>query len=930
MKEWDEDEMSPDELENDENLNVEPIDESTATPSEKYEKLLGEDSKKYKLSGMFKDWFLDYSSYVILQRAVPNIVDGLKPVQRRVLHAMFKMDDGNMTKVANIVGQAMQYHPHGDASILGALVQLGQKGFALDCQGNWGNILTGDSNAAARYIEARLSKFAKEVIFDPKITNWMTSYDGRNQEPTELPVRFPLLLAQGTEGIAVGMASKILPHNFNELIDASIAYLQGKPFELLPDFPTGGLADCSKYMKGQRGGSVKIRAKIEKIDKNTLAIKEIPYGKTTHALVDSILKAKDKGKIKIKKIEDMTTSTADLVIHLPNDVSPDKTIDALYAFTDCETTVAPNACVIKDNKPQFLSVEDILIYDTEHTKELMGRQLEIRKGELEENWHYTSLEKIFFENRVYKLLEEDQKSWEDQVNAILARMKEFQSQLVREIKMEDILKLVEKPVRKISKFDTKVIDEKILEIEKELNVVKEHLANLTQYTIDFFRNIKSKYGKDFPRRTEITGFETITATKVVSNNAKLYANMEEGFVGMGLKKNEGDFICDCSDMSEIIVISKDGRYWIKKVTEKDYFGKNLLYVGIYNRSDSRTIYNVIYRDGKAAGKNAVYYAKRFAITSITRDKEYNITQGTPGSEIMWFSVNHNGEAETVKIYFKPKPKLKKLNMEYDFSELAIKGKLSRGNLVTKNAIQRISLKSKGISTIGGKDIWFDTDVNRLNEEGRGDHLGQFSGDDKILAIFKDGTWCTTSYDMSNRYQGDLLRIEKYDENKIYAALYFDGPSKQFYIKRFSFPVNDNAPASFIPEGKGTYLADFSADKHPQFMVTFTGRQEHREPEKFDAEEFIAKKGITAKGNRCHRYDVLKVEFIEPLEKPEEDEDEGVKPGEVITLGPEDIPEGESFNPEAMYRPAEEGEEPLGDIGEPDPDNEDDEPNLFDM
>lgn len=930
MKEWDEDEMSPDELENDENLNVEPIDESTATPSEKYEKLLGEDSKKYKLSGMFKDWFLDYSSYVILQRAVPNIVDGLKPVQRRVLHAMFKMDDGNMTKVANIVGQAMQYHPHGDASILGALVQLGQKGFALDCQGNWGNILTGDSNAAARYIEARLSKFAKEVIFDPKITNWMTSYDGRNQEPTELPVRFPLLLAQGTEGIAVGMASKILPHNFNELIDASIAYLQGKPFELLPDFPTGGLADCSKYMKGQRGGSVKIRAKIEKIDKNTLAIKEIPYGKTTHALVDSILKAKDKGKIKIKKIEDMTTSTADLVIHLPNDVSPDKTIDALYAFTDCETTVAPNACVIKDNKPQFLSVEDILIYDTEHTKELLGRQLEIRKGELEDNWHYTSLEKIFFENRVYKLLEEDQKSWEDQVNAILARMKEFQSQHVREIKMEDILKLVEKPVRKISKFDTKVIDEKILEIEKELNVVKEHLANLTQYTVDFFRNIKSKYGKDFPRRTEITGFETITATKVVSNNAKLYANMEEGFVGMGLKKNEGDFICDCSDMSEIIVISKDGRYWIKKVTEKDYFGKNLLYVGIYNRSDSRTIYNVIYRDGKAAGKNAVYYAKRFAITSITRDKEYNITQGTPGSEIMWFSVNHNGEAETVKIYFKPKPKLKKLNMEYDFSELAIKGKLSRGNLVTKNAIQRISLKSKGISTIGGKDIWFDTDVNRLNEEGRGDHLGQFSGDDKILAIFKDGTWCTTSYDMSNRYQGDLLRIEKYDENKIYAALYFDGPSKQFYIKRFSFPVNDNAPASFIPEGKGTYLADFSADKHPQFMVTFTGRQEHREPEKFDAEEFIAKKGITAKGNRCHRYDVLKVEFIEPLEKPEEDEDEGVKPGEVITLGPEDIPEGESFNPEAMYRPAEEGEEPLGDIGEPDPDNEDDEPNLFDM
>ncbi len=920
-KEWDDEDMSPDELENDEGINEEPIDDSAAAPSEKYEKLLGEDSKKYKLSGMFKDWFLDYSSYVILQRAVPNIVDGLKPVQRRVLHAMYRMDDGSFTKVANIVGQAMQYHPHGDQSILGALVQLGQKGFAVDCQGNWGNILTGDPNAAARYIEARLSKFAKDVIFDPKITNWMTSYDGRNQEPTELPVRFPLLLAQGTEGIAVGMASKILPHNFNELIDASIAYLEGRDFELLPDFPTGGYADCSKYMKGQRGGSVKVRAKIEKIDKNTLAIKEIPYGKTTHVLVDSILKAKDKGKIKIKKIEDMTTAEADLVIHLPNDVSPDKTIDALYAFTDCETNIAPNACVIKDNKPQFLSVEDILIYDTEHTKELLGRQLEIKKGELEDSWHYTSLEKIFFENRVYKLLEEDQKTWDDQVKDILEKMKEFQSALIREISMDDILKLVEKPVRKISKFDTKVIDEKIKEIEKELDVVNDHLAHLTGYTIDFFRNIKEKYGKPFPRRTEITSFETITATKVVNNNAKLYANLEEGFVGIGLKKDdEGEFICDCSDMSEIIVIGKDGKYRITKVSDKAFFGKDLLYVGIFNRGDSRTIYNVIYRDGKTS----IYYAKRFAITSITRDKEYDITQGKPGSTIVWFSANHNGEAETVKLYFRPRPKLKKLNAEYDFSELSIKGKISRGNLVTKNTIQRIVLKNKGISTIGGKDIWFDNDVNRLNEDGRGEYLGEFSGNDRIIAIFKDGTYCTTSYDMSNRYQGELLRIEKYDENKVYAALYFDGSN--FYIKRFSFPINDNAPAEFIPHGKGTYLADFSADKHPQFMVTFTGRQEHREPEKFDAEEFIAKKGINAKGNRCHRYDVLKVEFIEPLEKPEDD-DEGVKPGEVISLGPEDIPEGESFSPESMYRPAEEGEEPAGDIGD---DNPEEEPNLFDI
>lgn len=924
MSEWD-DELSQDELEGDENLNEEPIDESSAVPSEKYEKLLGEDSKKYKLSGMFKDWFLDYSSYVILQRAVPNIVDGLKPVQRRVLHAMHEHDTGAYSKVAGIVGEAMHFHPHGDASILGALVQLGQKGYAIDCQGNWGNILTGDPNAAGRYIEARLSKFAKDVIFDPKITEWMTSYDGRNQEPVELPVRFPLLLAQGTEGIAVGMASKILPHNFNELIDASIAYLQGKEFELLPDFPTGGYADCSKYMKGQRGGSVKVRAKIEKIDKNTLAIKEIPYGKTTHVLVDSILKAKDKGKIKIKKIEDMTTDTADLVIHLPNDVSPDKTIDALYAFTDCETNIAPNACVIKDNKPQFLSVDDILIYDTEHTRDLLRKQLEIKKNELEDNWHYTSLEKIFFENRVYKILEEDQKTWEAQIKDVFKRMCEFQGQLIRKITMDDILKLVEKPVRKISKFDTKVIDQKILDIEKELNVVKDNIEHITEYTIKFFQNIKTKYGKDFPRRTEITDFETITATKVVSNNAKLYANLETGFVGIGLKKDEGEYLCDCSDMSEIIVIGKDGKYLITKVSDKAFFATNLLYVGIFNRGDSRTIYNVIYRDGKST----VYYAKRFAITSVTRDKEYDITQGKPGSSILWFSANHNGEAETVKIYFRARPKLKKLNMEYDFSELAIKGKISRGNLVTKNAIQKISLRAKGISTIGGKSIWFDTDVQRLNEDGRGMLLGEFSGNDKIIAIFKNGTYYTTSYDLSNRYQGDLLLIEKYDENKVYAALYYDG--ENFYIKRFSFPPSDNSPASFIADNRGAYLADFSADKHPQFMVTFTGRQEHREPEKFDAEEFIAKKGITAKGNRCHRYDILKVEFIEPLHKPEDDEEEGAKPGEIISLGPEDIPDDESFSPESMYQPTGEGEETHGDLGEPDPESDDaDEPNLFDL
>ena len=620
--EWED--MSPDELENDGDISEEPVDESTAVPSDKYEKLLSEDSRKYKLSGMFKDWFLDYSSYVILQRAVPHIVDGLKPVQRRVLHAMFRMDDGSYTKVANIVGQAMQYHPHGDASILGALVQLGQKGLLIDCQGNWGNILTGDSNAAPRYIEARLSKFAKEVVFDPKITNWMTSYDGRNQEPTELPVRFPLLLAQGTEGIAVGMASKILPHNFNELIDASVKILEGEDFTIYPDFPTGGSADCSNYKDGARGGSVKVRAKIEKIDKNTVAITEIPYGKTSHILIDSILKAKDKGKIKIKKIEDMTTEKVEILIHLPNDVSPDKTIDALYAFTDCECNIAPNACVIVDNKPQFLSVKDILIYDTNHTRDLLKWQLDIRLAELEDQWHYTSLERIFFENKVYKILEQNQNSWEQQLQDVFTEMKTYQDILRREIMMEDIEKLVEKPVRKISKFDTKAIDEKIAAIEAEMETVKNNIEHITEYTIDWFKMLKAKYGKPFVRQTEITAFESIAVTKVVSNNAKLYANYEEGFVGLNLKKDDnGTYICDCSDLSEVIVIGKDGKYRITKVTDKAFFWKDLLYVGVFNRGDSRTIYNVIYREGKSS----VSYAKRFAITSVTRDKDYDITTG---------------------------------------------------------------------------------------------------------------------------------------------------------------------------------------------------------------------------------------------------------------------------------------------------------------
>ena len=848
--------------------NQEVSEEATVeTAPGKFDKLLGEHSKKFKLSGMFKEWFLDYSSYVILYRAVPHIVDGMKPVQRRVLHAMWRIDDGRYTKVANIVGQAMQFHPHGDQSILGALVQLGQKNYLIDCQGNWGNILTGDSNAAPRYIEARLSKFAKEVVFNPKTTNWMTSYDGRNQEPVELPIKFPLLLAQGTEGIAVGLASKILPHNFNELIDASIAILQGKDFEIYPDFPTGGYADCSKYMKGQRGGVVKVRAKIEKIDKNTLAITEIPYGKTTHAIIDSVLKAKDKGKIKIKKIEDLTTKEANILIHLPNDVSPDKTIDALYAFTDCEVSISPNTCVIVDHKPQFLSVDDVLIYSTNNTKALLGKELQIRLDELENDWHYSSLEKIFFENKVYKILEGDAKSWEDQLQTVFAEMKTYQKLLKREIVMEDINKLVEKPVRKISKFDVKAVEEKLLGIESEIEEVRNHLEHLTEFTINYFKNLKKKYGKDYPRLTELTGFESIAVTRVVNNNAKLYANKAEGFVGINLKKEDNaEFICDCSDLSEIIVIRKDGKYLITKVSEKAFFGKDIVHVGLFDRNDQRTIYNVIYREGKTA----VSYAKRFNVTSVTRDKEYDITQGTPGSELLWFTVNHNGEAETVKIYFRQRAKLKKLIDEYDFSQLLIKGRASRGNLVSKNPIQKIQLKSKGVSTIGGKDIWFDEDIQRLNEDGRGTLIGQFNTGDHILAIFKDGTYYTTSFDLSNRYQGELLKIEKLDLNKTYTVLYYDKSVSSFYVKRFSFDVSDNTAVSFISEAKGSYLVAISEDKHPQFEITFGGKHEHREAEAVDAEEFIAKKGLQAKGKRVSAMDVKEVKFIEPIHRPEDD------------------------------------------------------------
>ena len=869
-----------------------PVEDDGAE-SGRYDRLLERDARKFKLSGMFKDWYLDYASYVILHRAVPHIIDGLKPVQRRVLHAMYKMDDGAFTKVANIVGQAMQYHPHGDQSILGALVQLGQKGFTVDCQGNWGNILTGDSNAAPRYIEARLSKFAKEVVFDPKVTRWMNSYDGRNQEPTELPVRFPLLLAQGTEGIGVGLASKILPHNFNELLDASVAILEGREYELYPDFPTGGFADCSKYLQGKRGGNVKVRARIEKIDRNTIAITEIPYGKYTRDLIDSILKAKDKGKIKIRKIEDMTTDKVDIVIHLPNDVSPDKTIDALYAFTDCEYNIAPNACVIKDNKPQFLSVNDILEYSTFHTRDILLQELRIRMDELENDWHYTSLERIFFENRIYKVLEQDQKDWESQIGDVFTKMKEYQELLRREILMEDILRLVEKPVRKISKFDTKVIDEKILGIENEMAAVQENIDHIDRYTIDWFKALKKKYGKDFPRRTELAGFETIAATKVVNNNARLQANLAEGFVGIGLKKDDGgEYICDCSDLSEVIVISKDGKYRITKVEDKAFFGKDLLYVDVFNRGDNRTIYNVIYREGKTS----IYYAKRFAVTSVTRDKEYDITTGAPGSQIIWFSANHHGEAETVRVQLRPRPKLKKTSFEYDFSTLAIKSKTARGNLVSKNVIQKISLRSKGVSTIEGKDIWYDPDIQKLNDEEHGLYLGKFEADSKVLAIFRNGTFYTTSYELVNRYQGDLLRIEKFDPDKTFTALYWDGESKSFYVKRFSFIVSDNTPLSFISDNPKSHLVELSDDLHPQYEISW--KLEDKQPEDVDAEEWIGKKGYAAKGKKCAaKGEVKSVRFIEPLVKEDDKRpEEGAEEPAPIEL---EMPDGSDLGTDAL-------------------------------
>jgi topoisomerase IV subunit A len=826
----------------------------------KYDKLIHEGDKRYKITGMYKEWFLDYASYVILERAVPHINDGLKPVQRRILHSMKRMDDGRYNKVANIIGHTMQFHPHGDASIGDALVQMGQKELLVDCQGNWGNTLTGDSAAAPRYIEARLTNFAHDVLFNPKTTEWMKSYDGRNQEPISLPAKFPLLLATGVEGIAVGLASKILPHNFNELIEASIAYLRNESYELYPDFPTGGLADCSRYNRGIRGGAIKVRARIKKVDKKTLAITEIPFGLNTSKLIDSILKANDKGKIKVRKIDDNTSSVAEIVIHLHNDTSPDKTIDALYAFTDCEISISPNSCVIIENHPHFPGVDEILKHNTNRTLSLLKKELSIRMDELTESWHYTSLEKIFFEKRIYRILEnENAKNWDSQLQEVRKELQKYEELLKRVISSEDVLKLVEKPVRKISMFDVKQLDQAIRKIETEIAEVQHNLDNMVKYCIKYFNSLKKKYGDNFPRKTELCSFETIEATKVVASNAKLYVNRAEGFVGMDLRKDENaEFVCECSDIDDIITFRKNGKYNVTKIADKQFVGRDIIHVGVFIRNDNRTTYNVVYKNGKGGET----YVKRFSVTSITRDKGYDLTQGKDGSQVLWFTANPNGEAEVLKVFLKPRPKLKKLIFEFDFSELSIKGRGSRGNILAKNPVHKITLKAKGVSQFEGQPVWFDKDINRLNTDSRGTYLGKFINDERILALFKNGKFYTTNYDLSNRYQGELLLIEKLDPEKLYTVIYYEGQSNCYYIKRFSFEISDNSPQPIISESEGSFLHTITADNHPKAELIFSEKHKKKEPETIDIDSYISKKGYKAKGKRLSLYELKEINIIE--------------------------------------------------------------------
>ena len=822
-----------------------------------------DEAVKHQLSGMYQNWFLDYASYVILERAVPHINDGLKPVQRRILHSMKRLDDGRYNKVANIGGHTMQFHPHGDASIGDALVQLGQKELLIDCQGNWGNILTGDSAAAPRYIEARLSKFALDVVFNPKTTEWQASYDGRNREPVTLPVKFPLLLAQGVEGIAVGLSSKILPHNFNELCDAAIAYLHGEKFKLYPDFQTGGSIDVSRYNDGERGGVVRVRAKISKLDNKTLCISEIPYGKTTYSLIDSILKAIEKGKIKIRKVDDNTARKVEILIHLAPGVSSDKTLDALYAFTDCEVNISPNCCVIDNKKPHFLTVSDVLRKSVNNTRDLLRKELEIQKNETLETLHFASLEKIFIEERIYK-----DKQFEQAENMDIAcehideRLTPFYSQFVREVTKEDILRLMEIKMARILKFNKDKADELIARLKAEIEEIDNHLAHLTEYTIEWYRHLKDKYGKDFPRRTEIRNFDTIVATKVVEANEKLYINREEGFIGTGLKKDE--FICNCSDIDDVIIFYKDGKYKIVRISDKLFVGKNILYVNIFKKNDKRTIYNVIYRDGK----EGFHYIKRFNVTSMIRDREYDVTQGKPGSKIVYFSANPNGEAEIIKVTLRPNPRIKKLIFERDFSEINIKGRQSMGNLLTKFEVHKITLKQRGGSTLGGRKVWFDHDVLRLNYDGRGQYLGEFQSSDCILIIHKNGDFYTTDFDLNNHYDPDIQYIEKFEAEKVWTAVLYDADQQNYpYLKRFTFEASSKRQ-NYLGENKHNQQILLSQQVYPRIQVIFGGHDSFREAQIIEASDFVGVKSFKAKGKRLTTYSVDRIEELEPTRMPE--------------------------------------------------------------
>ena len=817
----------------------------------------------HHLSGMYQNWFLDYASYVILERAVPHLGDGLKPVQRRILHSMKRMDDGRYNKVANIVGHTMQFHPHGDASIGDALVQLGQKDLLIDTQGNWGNILTGSSAAAPRYIEARLSKFALDTVFNPKTTEWKMSYDGRNKEPITLPVKFPLLLAQGAEGIAVGLSSKILPHNFCELCDAAISYLHEQPFALYPDFPTSGSIDVSKYNDGQRGGVIKVRAKIEKIDQKTLVIREIPFSKTSETLQDSIVKAIEKGKIKARKVEDLTAAEVEIQVHLAPGVSSDKTIDALYAFTDCEVSISPNCCVIEDNKPQFLTVSDVLRHSVDRTKDLIRQELEIRKGELQEQLHFQSLERIFIEERIYKDKKFEQAPNVDAVcEHIDERLTPYYPQMIREVTKDDILKLLEIKMQRILKFNKDKADELMARLKAEIEEIDRDLANLTEVTANWFQFLKDKYGKDHPRLTEIRNFDTIDSAKVAEANQKLYINRNDGFIGTGLKKDE--FVCNCSDLDDVIIFYKDGKYKIVRIAEKLFVGKNILYVNVFKKNDSRTIYNAVYRDGK----KGACFIKRFNVTSMTRDKEYDLTQGTDGSRVMYFTANPNGEAEVIKVTLDPSQKVKKIFIEKDFSEVLIKGRASKGNLLTKYLVTRIGLKSHGHSTLGGRKVWFDPDVNRLNYDEHGQMLGEFFDDDQILVILKNGDYYLSNFDLNNHYEPNILRIEKYDADKVWTAVLYDADNQGYpYLKRFQMDASKKKQ-NWLSDNPASQLLLLTDTPYPRIQVTYGGADAFRGSEEIDAEQFIAVKGYKAKGKRLTTYQLEGIEELEPTRFPE--------------------------------------------------------------